>query len=135
MKKVLAKGDNFCFKVTKNENITAVNLLHLIRENNMNKDQKFKCCLLWFLHTMLLAKDLTKVVDRKLIRMIDSLSFFEKYPWGKETFQLTMDYLKKKSDLKKQKEVFDEKQKASYALFGFPWAFMVSTINPLVSLS
>ncbi|KAM3205675.1 hypothetical protein P3L10_029085 [Capsicum annuum] len=36
-----------------------------------------------------------------------------------------MDYLKKKNDLKKQKEVFDEKQKASYALFGFPWAFMI----------
>ncbi|XP_047265832.1 uncharacterized protein LOC124897206 [Capsicum annuum] len=57
--------------------------------------------------------------------MVDSLSFFEKYPWGKETFQLTMDYLKKKSNLKKQKEVFDEKQKASYALFGFLWAFMI----------
>ncbi|KAF3641917.1 putative GDSL esterase/lipase-like [Capsicum annuum] len=51
--------------------------------------------------------------------------FFDKYPWGKETFQLTMDYLKKKTDLKKQKEVFDEKQKASYTLFGFPWAFMI----------
>ncbi|KAM3282934.1 hypothetical protein P3S67_026579 [Capsicum chacoense] len=109
MKKVLAKGDNFYFKVTKNKNITAANLLHLIRGNKMNEDQKFKYCLLWFLHTMLLAKDSTKVVDTKLIRMVDSLSFFEKYPWGEETFQPTMDYLKNKSDLKKQKEVFDEK--------------------------
>ncbi|KAM3398797.1 hypothetical protein P3S68_002313 [Capsicum galapagoense] len=57
--------------------------------------------------------------------MVDSLSFFEKYPWRKEIFQLTIDYLKKKSDLKKQKKVFDEKQKASYALFGSPWAFMI----------
>ncbi|KAF3648113.1 hypothetical protein FXO37_19607 [Capsicum annuum] len=56
--------------------------------------------------------------------------FFEKYPWAKETFQLTMDYLKNKSDLKKQKEVFDEKQKASYALFGFPWAFM--NVHPYI---
>ncbi|KAM3357129.1 hypothetical protein P3S68_023843 [Capsicum galapagoense] len=100
--------------------------------NKLNEDQKFKCFLLWFLHTMLLAKDSTKVVNTKLIRMVDSLSFFEKYPWGKETFQMTIDYLKKKSDLKKQKEVFDEKQKASYALFRFPWAFIVSTINPLI---
>ena len=61
--------------------------------------------------------------------------FLREVSMGKETFQLTMDYLKKKSDLKKQKEVFDEKQKASYALFRFPWAFIVSTINPLVSLS
>ncbi|KAM3378938.1 hypothetical protein P3S68_011351 [Capsicum galapagoense] len=125
MKKVLAKGDNFYFKVTKNKNITVANLLHLIRGNKLNEDQKLKCCLLWFLHTMLLAKDSRKVVDTKLIRMVDSLSFFEKYLWGKETFQLTMDYLKKKSDLKKQKKVFDEKHKASYALFGFPWAFMI----------
>ncbi|PHT47161.1 hypothetical protein CQW23_11369 [Capsicum baccatum] len=74
---------------------------------------------------MLLAKDSTKVVDTKLIRMVDSLSFFDNYPWGKETFQLNLDYLKKKSDLKKQREVFDEKQKTSYALFEFLWAFMV----------
>ncbi|KAM3217651.1 hypothetical protein P3L10_027094 [Capsicum annuum] len=125
MKNVLAKGDNFYCKVTKNKNITATNLLHMIRGNKLNDDQKFKCRLLWFLHTMLLAKDSTKVVDTKLIRMVDSLSFFEKYPSGKETFQLTMDYLKKKSDLKKQKEIFDEKQKAYYALFGFSWAFMI----------
>ncbi|KAM3397472.1 hypothetical protein P3S68_000984 [Capsicum galapagoense] len=69
---------------------------------------------------MLLAKDSTKIVDTKLIWMIYSLSFFEKYPWGKDIFQLNMGYLKKKNDLKKQKEAFDEKQKASYALFGFP---------------
>ncbi|KAF3674211.1 hypothetical protein FXO37_06515 [Capsicum annuum] len=61
MKKVLAKGDNFCFKVTKKKNIMAANLLHLIRGNKLNEDQKFKCCLLRFLHTMLLAKDSTKI--------------------------------------------------------------------------
>ncbi|PHU19501.1 hypothetical protein BC332_10652 [Capsicum chinense] len=72
----------------------------------MNEEQKFKCCLLWFLHPTLLAKDSTKVVDTKLIQIVDSWSFFESYPWGKETFQLTMDYLKKKSDLKKQREIW-----------------------------
>ncbi|KAM3338879.1 hypothetical protein P3S68_030965 [Capsicum galapagoense] len=120
MKRALAERRNFCFEVTKNKNIMAANLLHRIRSNKLNEDQKFKCCLLWFFHIMLLAKDSTKVVDTKLIRMVDSLSFFENYPWGKETFQLTLDYLKKKSDLKKHRKVFGEKQKASYALFGFP---------------
>ncbi|XP_047267509.1 DDRGK domain-containing protein 1-like [Capsicum annuum] len=74
---------------------------------------------------MLLAKDSMKVVNTKLIRIVNILSFFKSYPWEKEIFQLTIDYLNKKSDLKKQSEVFDEKQKASFALFGFPWAFMV----------
>ncbi|KAM3238332.1 hypothetical protein P3L10_013363 [Capsicum annuum] len=68
---------------------------------------------------MLLVKNSMKVVDTKLIQMVDSLSFFENYPWGKETFQLTIDYLKKKSKLKKQREVFDEKQKTSNALLRF----------------
>ncbi|KAM3338662.1 hypothetical protein P3S68_030748 [Capsicum galapagoense] len=72
-----------------------------------------------------------KLVHYLLLRRIKNdkihheMCSFEKYPWGKETFQLIMDYLKNKSNLKKQKEVFDEKQKASYALFGFLWAFMV----------
>ncbi|PHU29076.1 hypothetical protein BC332_01169 [Capsicum chinense] len=71
------------------------------------------------------CEDSTKIVDIKLIRMVDSLSFFKNYPWGKEIFQLILDYMKKKSDLKKQREVFDEKKKASYALFRFSWTFMV----------
>ncbi|KAM3282241.1 hypothetical protein P3S67_025886 [Capsicum chacoense] len=121
MKKVLDKGEHFCFKVTKNKNVTAAKLLHLIKGNKLSEDQKFKCCLLWFLH-MLLAKDST---DTRLIRMVNSLSFFEYYHWGKKPFQLTLDYLKKKSDMEKQREVFDEQQKASYALFGFPLAFMI----------
>ncbi|KAM3375241.1 hypothetical protein P3S68_013955 [Capsicum galapagoense] len=74
---------------------------------------------------MLFAKDSIKVVDTKLIWMVDSLSFFESYSWGKKTFQLIMDYLKKKTDLKKQRKVFDKKQKASYALFEFSWASMI----------
>ncbi|KAM3269077.1 hypothetical protein P3S67_031041 [Capsicum chacoense] len=41
-----------------------------------------------------------------------------------------MDYLKKKSGLKTQREVFDEKQKASYALYEFSWTFM--NVHPYI---
>ncbi|KAH0686015.1 hypothetical protein KY285_016556 [Solanum tuberosum] len=34
-------------------------------------------------------------------------------------------YLKNKIDLKKQSEVYKERGNASYALYGFPWAFLV----------
>ncbi|KAF3642804.1 hypothetical protein FXO37_22343 [Capsicum annuum] len=43
----------------------------------------------------------------------------------KESFELTLSYLKKKTDLTKQKEAFVKRNNASYALFGFPWAFLV----------
>ncbi|KAF3622297.1 hypothetical protein FXO38_31364 [Capsicum annuum] len=77
---------------------------------------------------MLLEKDSMKVVDTKLIQMVDFLSFINSYPWGKETFQLTMDYLKKKHDLKKKKkkkkrEVFDEKQTCT--------PYIISTIREM----
>ncbi|KAH0761472.1 hypothetical protein KY290_017545 [Solanum tuberosum] len=36
-----------------------------------------------------------------------------------------MKYLKNKIDLKKQSEVYKERGNASYALYGFPWAFLV----------
>ncbi|KAM3237316.1 hypothetical protein P3L10_012345 [Capsicum annuum] len=94
-------------------------------QRNLPEHLKFNGQLVHYLLLRRIKNDSTKVVDTKLIRMVDSLSFFENYPWGKETFQLTLDYLKKKSDLKKQREVFDEKQKEFYALFGFSWAFMV----------
>ncbi|KAM3339521.1 hypothetical protein P3S68_029390 [Capsicum galapagoense] len=108
MKKVLAKGDNFCFKVTKNKNITVANLLHLIRGNKLNEDQK--------LSTMVLAHHVAcKRFDEGCRYKTDSngrlFEFLREVSMREETFQLTMDYLKKKNDLKKQKEVFDEKQK------------------------
>ncbi|XP_060189462.1 uncharacterized protein LOC132618424 [Lycium barbarum] len=57
--------------------------------------------------------------------MADDLEFFSSYPWGKESFKLTLDYLKNKIDIPKHHQVHAEKRVASYALYGFPWAFMV----------
>jgi len=66
--------------------------------------------------------------------MVDDLDFFNSYPWGKESFNLTLTYLKNKINLKKQSEVFNERGNALYALYGFPWAFLVLLINYVVDL-
>ncbi|KAF3616550.1 hypothetical protein FXO38_34465 [Capsicum annuum] len=58
------------------------------------------------------------------MKMVDNLGFFEKYPWGKESFSLTLDYLKKRIDFNKQKKTFETKEVSSYALYGFSRAFM-----------
>ncbi|KAG5598623.1 hypothetical protein H5410_029993 [Solanum commersonii] len=54
----------------------------------------------------------------------DFKDFFKSYPWGKECFDLSMKYLKKNNNLKKQSEVYKERGNASYALYGFPRAFL-----------
>ncbi|KAK4726624.1 hypothetical protein R3W88_031541 [Solanum pinnatisectum] len=74
---------------------------------------------------MLLAHDRSKIVDSNHIKMVDDLDFFNSYLWGKECFDLTVKYLKNKINLKKQREVYKERGNASYALYGFPWAFLV----------
>lgn len=44
----------------------------------------------------------------------------------KEVFCIDIDYLnKKKIDIKNKKKHLKKENNASYALFGFPWTFMV----------
>ncbi|KAF3651437.1 hypothetical protein FXO37_17999 [Capsicum annuum] len=62
MKKVLQNGKRFHFKVTKNKSITASRLVSLIRGNRLTNQQKMKCALVWFVHSMLLEKNPSKKV-------------------------------------------------------------------------
>ncbi|KAH0696396.1 hypothetical protein KY290_013762 [Solanum tuberosum] len=103
-------------------------LCQLVQEKSLgtrlNKEKKLKCSLVWFVHSMLLAHDQSKIIDSNHIKMVDDLDFCKSYPWGKECFDLTQKYLKNKINLKKQSEVYRERGNASYALYGFPWAFL-----------
>ncbi|KAH0712163.1 hypothetical protein KY289_008122 [Solanum tuberosum] len=88
MTKALQKGEKFYYKVTKNKNITATKLMSLIKGTRLNKEQKLKGSLVWFIHSMLLAHDRSKIVDSNHIKMVDNLDFFKSYPSGKECFDL-----------------------------------------------
>ncbi|KAH0669621.1 hypothetical protein KY285_023782 [Solanum tuberosum] len=102
MNKVHRKCENFHFKVTRNKNITGAKLMRLIKSNKLNKEQKLKCSLVWFVHSMLLAHDRSKIVDSNHIKMADDLDFFNSYPWGKvwiyEAFPYLGEYVRKSLD-------------------------------------
>jgi len=89
LNKVLRNGENFHFKVTRNNNITGAKLMRLIKGNKLNKEQKLKWSLVLFVHSMLLSHDRSKIVDSNHIKMADDLDFFNSYPWGKVSFDLT----------------------------------------------
>ncbi|KAH0725496.1 hypothetical protein KY284_001361 [Solanum tuberosum] len=125
LNKVLRKCENFHFKVTRNKNITGAKLMRLINSNKLNKEQKLKCSLVWFVHSILLSHDRSKIVDSNHIKMEDDLNFFKSYPWGKQSFDLALTYLKNRINLRKQGKMYNEKKNASYALYGFPWTFLV----------
>ncbi|KAH0773791.1 hypothetical protein KY290_010928 [Solanum tuberosum] len=115
-------GEKFYYKVTKNKNITATKLMCLIKGSKLNKEEKLKCSLVLFVHTMLLAHDRSKIVDSSHNKMVDDLDFFNSYPWGKESFNLTLTYLKNKINLKRESEVYNERGNALYDLYRFPRA-------------
>ncbi|KAF3650581.1 hypothetical protein FXO37_18406 [Capsicum annuum] len=119
------EGEAFFKKTVKKRIVNAKRLLKLIRGGRLDKEDKFKCCLVWLVHCILLARDLSKIVDIDTIKMVDNLGFFEKYPWGKESFFLTLDYLKKRIDFSRQKKTFETKGVSSYAVYEFFWAFMI----------
>lgn len=64
--------------------------------------------------------------------MATNLDFFMKYPLGKKYFVILIDYLKKdkllvyKLYVTKNKERNVKSKSASYAMYGFPWTFMIS---------
>ncbi|KAM3322421.1 hypothetical protein P3S67_003572 [Capsicum chacoense] len=123
--KAMDEGKTFLKKIVKKRNVNAKRLLKLIRGGRLDKEDKFKCCLVWFVHCILLARNLSKIVDIDTIKMVDNLGFFEKYRWGKKSFSLTLEYLKKRIEFSRQKKTFETKGVSSYALYGFPWAFMI----------
>ncbi|KAG5598910.1 hypothetical protein H5410_030280, partial [Solanum commersonii] len=125
LKKVLEKGEKFYYKVTKNKSISATKLMRLIKGSKLSKKQKLKCSLVLFVHTMFLAHDQSKIMDPSHIKMVDDLDFFNSYMWGKDSFYLTLPYLKNKINLKKQSEVFNERG-TLYALYGLSWPFLAS---------
>ncbi|KAF3616969.1 hypothetical protein FXO37_34830 [Capsicum annuum] len=59
-------------------------------------------------------------MDIDTIKMVVNLSFFKTYPWGKESFALTLDYLKKRIDFSRQKKTFVAKGVLS---FGYTKSF------------
>ncbi|KAK4352937.1 hypothetical protein RND71_028455 [Anisodus tanguticus] len=94
--------------------ITGAKLFALLKSSKVTKDYKESLCLVWFLHSILCAKDLNKNVEADWIRLSWSKTIFNKYPWGRESFDLTVDYLLR--ELKPSIKTF--------TLYGFPWAFM-----------
>ncbi|XP_019239731.1 PREDICTED: protein BFR2-like [Nicotiana attenuata] len=136
MNKVMDDGETFCDKVCQSsrKGVEAEMLLKQLKSEMFHTEERFKIALVWFVHSVLLARDNIAHVDKKWICIADNLEVFIKYPWSKECFELTIEYLKKdmfpiyKSYMSRSKEnkISGKKSKsASYALYGFPWAFMI----------
>ncbi|PHU00267.1 hypothetical protein BC332_30054 [Capsicum chinense] len=88
------------------------NLIEALKGKGLSKKHKQSLCLVWFVHNVLWAKDVNNNISLGLINLSEDLETFNSYPWGYESFKMTVKYLLTPLTPK------------TVNLYGFPWAFM-----------
>ncbi|KAF3630085.1 putative glycerol-3-phosphate 2-O-acyltransferase 6-like [Capsicum annuum] len=91
----------------------ASDLLTDLMDKNILKKYREKLCLVWFAHLVILARDINKVIEDDLLACAEDFDKFNNYPWGYDSFYLTVQYLLTKLT------------SGTTTLYGFSWAFMV----------
>ncbi|PHU12756.1 hypothetical protein BC332_19686 [Capsicum chinense] len=89
------------------------NLIEALKGKGLSKKHKQSLCLVWFVHNVLWVRDVNNNISLGLINLSEDLEAFNNYPWGYESFKITVEYLLTPLTLK------------TVNLYGFPWAFMV----------
>ncbi|PHU25700.1 hypothetical protein BC332_04032 [Capsicum chinense] len=88
------------------------NLIQALKGKGLSKKHKQSLCLVWFVHNILWARDVNNNISLGLIKLFEDLEAFNSYPWGYESFKMTVKYL------------LTPLASKIVNLYGFPWAFM-----------
>ncbi|KAG5576862.1 hypothetical protein H5410_056996 [Solanum commersonii] len=80
-----------------------------------SKKHKESLCLLWFVHNVLMSKDVNNNIPHKWVKLSEDIKAFNNYPWDYDSYKLTGKYLLASLSPKINN------------LFGFPWNFMISS--------
>ncbi|KAM3289066.1 hypothetical protein P3S67_017353 [Capsicum chacoense] len=91
----------------------ALDLLTYLEDKTIPEQYMEQLFLVWFAHSVLLARDVNKVIEDDLLERAEDFDKFNHHPWGYDSFYLTVQYLLLKLSSKMN------------SLYGFPWAFMV----------
>ncbi|PHU26289.1 hypothetical protein BC332_04621 [Capsicum chinense] len=88
------------------------NLIEELKGKGLSKKHKQSLCLVWFVHNILWMRDVNNNISLGLIKLSEDLEAFNSYPWGYESFKMTVKYL------------LTPLAPKTVNLYGFPWAFM-----------
>ena len=61
-----------------------------LKDKNIPKYCREILCLVWFVHSILLARDIGKVIEDDLLALADDFDKFNDYPWGYDNYYLTV---------------------------------------------
>ncbi|PHT98392.1 hypothetical protein BC332_32672 [Capsicum chinense] len=88
------------------------NLIEALKGKGLSKKHKQSLCLVWFVHNILWARNVNKNLSLGLIKLSEDFEAFNSYPWGYESFKITVKYL------------LTPLVPKTVNLYGFSWAFM-----------
>ncbi|PHT76320.1 hypothetical protein T459_19842 [Capsicum annuum] len=88
------------------------NLVEALKGKGLSKKHKKSLFLVWFVHNVLWARDVNNNISLSLINLFKNLEAFNSYPWGYESFKMTVEYF------------LTPLMPKTVNLYGFPWAFM-----------
>ncbi|PHU23588.1 hypothetical protein BC332_08695 [Capsicum chinense] len=98
------------------------NLIEALKGKGLSRKHKKSLCLVWFVHNVLWARDVNNSISLDLINLSEDLEAFNIYPWGYESFKMTVEYLLTPLTPK------------TVNLYGFPWAFMAWAFEAILYL-
>ncbi|KAM3381605.1 hypothetical protein P3S68_007178 [Capsicum galapagoense] len=67
-------------------------LIAVLKNKDISKHYREKLCLDWFVYSILLARDVKKVIERDLLALADAFGKFNDYPWGYDNYYLIVKY-------------------------------------------
>ncbi|KAH0670091.1 hypothetical protein KY289_024584 [Solanum tuberosum] len=69
----------------------AKDLIKDFQSKKVLKRHKERLCLVWFVHAILWAKGINNVIDLSLFVLAQDLDAFNNYPWGNDSYFLTVE--------------------------------------------
>ncbi|PHU05195.1 hypothetical protein BC332_26017 [Capsicum chinense] len=88
------------------------NLIEVLKGKGLSKKHKQSLCLVWFVFNVLWVRAANNNISLGLINLSEDLEAFNSYPWGYESFKMTVEYL------------LTPLMPKIVNLYDFPWAFM-----------
>ncbi|KAM3246087.1 hypothetical protein P3L10_007854 [Capsicum annuum] len=98
------------------------NLIEALKGKGLSKNHKQSLCLVWFVYNILWARDVNNNINLGLIKLFEDLDVFNSYPYGYESFKMTVKYL------------LTPLAPKTVNLYGFPWAFMAWAFEAILYL-